>query len=173
MPPALAPAVAALAHAAQQQAPYQLLAHALGHDPLTGKAVPAAPLALARSLVGLLPDGEARFQQLQAAGPALAQLPAWLHHQLAAHQLSGPRLAHLLAQTGAELRALDLTHFWLLPAAFERLAKPWLALGQDVARFVVRTEAALLRWLVAAVLGPEQAAPVLRALDQGGDLLLR
>ncbi|HET9504053.1 MAG TPA: hypothetical protein VFO93_10960, partial [Hymenobacter sp.] len=42
-----------------------------------------------------------------------------------------------------------------------------------VARFVVRTEAALLRWLVAAVLGPEQAAPVLRALDQGGDLLLR
>ncbi|HET9506258.1 MAG TPA: hypothetical protein VFO93_22150, partial [Hymenobacter sp.] len=85
VPPALAPAVALLAHAAQQQAPYQLLAHALGHDPLTGRPAPAAPRALARALVGLLPDGPARFQQLQAAGPALAQLPAWLHHQLAAH----------------------------------------------------------------------------------------
>ncbi len=57
--------------------------------------------------------------------------------------------------------------------ALLRLTQTWLALGQDVARFVVRTEAALLRWLVAAVLGPEQAAPVLKALDQGGDLLLR
>ena len=32
---------------------------------------------------------------------------------------------------------------------------------------------ALLRWLVQAVLGEAQAAPVLRALDQGGDLLAR
>ncbi|HET9504170.1 MAG TPA: hypothetical protein VFO93_11560 [Hymenobacter sp.] len=33
--------------------------------------------------------------------------------------------------------------------ALLRLTQTWLALGQDVARFVVRTEAALLRWLVA------------------------
>jgi hypothetical protein len=173
VPEVLAPAVAALAHAARQQAPYQLLTHALGHDPLTGRPAPAAPLALARTLVGLLPDGEARFQQLQAAGPALAQLPAWLHHQLAAHQLAGPRLARLLAQTAAELRALDWRDLLAPLAAAERLALPWLALGQDVARFVGRTEGALLRWLVAAVLGPDHAAHVLRALDQGGDLLLR
>jgi hypothetical protein len=55
--------VAALAHTAQQQAPYQLLAQALGHDPLTGRPAPA--LALAHALVRLLPEG-----------PALAQLPA-------------------------------------------------------------------------------------------------
>jgi hypothetical protein len=42
-----------------------------------------------------------------------------------------------------------------------------------VAGFVVQAEGALLRWLVRATLGEAQAAPVLRALDQGGDLLLR
>jgi hypothetical protein len=173
VPAVLEPAVDALAHLARQQAPYQLLAHALGHDPLTGRPVPAAPQALARTLLGLLPDGEARYQQLQAAGPALAQLPAWLRQQLAAHQLGTPRLTQVLAQTWTQLHALGLRDALDPAAALARLTQPWLHLGRDVARFVGHTEAALLRWLVTAVLGPEQAAPVLKALDQGGDLLLR
>jgi hypothetical protein len=173
VPAVLEPAVDALAHLARQQAPYQLLAQALGHDPLTGHAVPAAPQSLAHTLLGLLPDGEARYQQLQAAGPALTQLPAWLGQQLAAHQLSGARLTQVLAQTGATLKDLGWRDLLDLGGAVQRLVRPWLALARDVAGFVARSETALLRFLVRAVLGEAQAAPVLRALDQGGDLLAR
>ena len=173
VPAMLAPAVDALAHVARQQVPYRLLAQALGHDPLTGRAVAAAPQALAHTLLGLLPDGEARYQQLQAAGPALAQLPAWLGQQLAAHQLSGARLTQVLAETWATLKALGWRDLLDLGGAVQRLARPWVALARDVASFVAQSEGALLRWLVRAVLGEAPAAPVLKALDRGGDLLLR
>ncbi|MDB5269652.1 MAG: hypothetical protein JWP58_2692 [Hymenobacter sp.] len=80
-----------------------------------------------------------------------------------------PRLTQVLADTWATVKSLG----WLdLPAALQRLARPWLALARDLARFVVQAEGALLRFLVQAVLG-EQAAPVLKALDRGGELLLR
>ena len=173
LPGPLRPLAQPLVSAVQQQAGYRLLTQAVGHDPLTGQAVPAAPQALAHTLLGLLPDGEARYQQLQAAGPALAQLPAWLGQQLAAHQLSGARLSQVLAETWATVKALGWRDLLDLPAALARLARPWLALARDLARFVVQAEGALLRFLVRAVLGEAQAAPVLRALDRGGELLLR
>jgi hypothetical protein len=79
----------------------------------------------------------------------------------------------VLAQTWTQLHALGMRDALNQAATLQRLTQPWLALARDVARFVGRTEAALLRWLVSAVLGQQQAVPILHALDQGGELLLR
>ena len=86
---------------------FHLLTVILGKNPVTDKPVERNAFNLIRGFLGLIPGGEAIFQNLQKSG-ALEQTFAWLNDQIAKLNLTWDYIKSLFRQAWDALSATDI-----------------------------------------------------------------
>lgn len=74
---------------------YDLLAMAIGHDPLTGKAVQRDDNAWFKAVAGLLPGGARLFEHLQQAG-VIAKAITWIKEEIKKLEITSAKIKDLL-----------------------------------------------------------------------------
>ena len=96
---------------------YELLAFALGKDPITQQTVDRTAVNLIRALVGLIPGGTAMFENLQQAG-VVQRAADWVTGEIAKLGLTWALIRGLFQQLWDSLSASDLLN---LGGVFDRV----------------------------------------------------
>ncbi len=122
---------------------FHLLTVILGKNPVTDKPVERNAFNLIRGFLGLIPGGEALFQNLQKSG-ALEQTFAWLNDQIAKLNLTWDYIKSLFRQAWDALSATDIFSpgkvIEKLNAIFgpplERIKNFAVAVGKKISEFI-------------------------------------
>ncbi|VVB91106.1 Uncharacterised protein [uncultured archaeon] len=122
---------------------FYLLTVILGKNPVTDKPVERNAINLIRGFLGLVPGGEAIFQNLQKSG-AIDQAFAWLNDQIAKLNLTWDYIKSLFRQAWDALSATDIFSpgkaIEKIKAVFgpplERIKNFAVAVGKKIAEFI-------------------------------------
>ncbi len=122
---------------------FHLLTVILGKNPVTDKPVERNAINLIRGFLGLVPGGEAIFQNLQKSG-AIEQAFAWLNDQIAKLNLTWDYIKSLFRQAWDALSATDIFSpgkaIEKIKAIFgpplERIKNFAVAVGKKIAEFI-------------------------------------
>jgi hypothetical protein len=122
---------------------FYLLTVILGKNPVTDKPVERNAINLIRGFLGMVPGGEAIFQNLQKSG-AIDQAFAWLNDQIAKLNLTWDYIKSLFRQAWDALSATDIFSpskaIEKIKAVFgpplERIKNFAVAVGKKIAEFI-------------------------------------
>jgi hypothetical protein len=148
---------------------YDLLALALGRDPISGQTVERSGMAVVRGVAGLIPGGAAVLANLEQSG-ALQRAGAWLSAEIPKLGLTWEAIGGLFSRAFSALKASDILN---PAAAWERLAgifAPPLARLRD---FGVAGLIKLREFVFegALAMAGGAAAPIMAVLRRGGAVL--
>lgn len=146
-----------------------LLCVMLGRNPVTDKPVERNAINLIQGILGLIPGGEAIFQNLQKSG-AIEQAFAWLNDQIAKLNLTWESIKGLFRQAWASLSATDV----LSPSkAFEKVKNIFAPPLERIKNFAVAAGKKILDFIFEGVL--KLAGPfgvrVLGIIRKAGDVI--
>ncbi len=113
---------------------YHLLTVILGKDPFTEEVVPSTAENIIRGFMGLIPGGEAQFQQMKESG-AIARTAAWIEGEIAALGMTWEYIKGMFLEIWNSFTIADL--FTPIPA-FQRIINRFGEPLGRILRFLVR-----------------------------------
>ena len=152
---------------------YNLLAHAIGSDPITGARV-GGEGSLLREVVELVPGGAELMQRLQQSG-AIDRAGAWLRQEIPTLGLSYATISSLFERAWDSLSAWDLID---PAAAWERLSGIFAPPIERVIAFAERAAEKLLELSLEAMIAAgggasEQVLGILRRAGEAFGMIVR
>ena len=148
---------------------YDLLAVAIGRDPLTQQSVDRSATNIIKGLMGLIPGGAAMFENIQKAG-VIQRAADWVDSELKRLNLSWERVKSTISEFIGTLGVTDLAD---LGGVFTRAKRIFGPLVSDVVTFAKGAASKLFEFIFegALALAGSAGQAVLAVLRKAGAVL--